>query len=405
MTEPHRAWGTPPSPGYEALAEPFRPVFRRIRDGAVLRERERILPYEAIGWLTQAGFGALRVPRESGGGGASLPELFALLAELAEADSNITQALRAHFGYAEDVLNATDDARRALWYRRFVEGELVGSAWTEIGSAGIEAFSTKVSRKGGGLVLNGSKFYTTGSIFADWIDVGAVDEAGETVSAVVAARAPGVEILDDWDGFGQRLTGSGTATFKDATLSADHVVSGDLRFGYSAAFVQVVHLATLTGIARAAAGDAARAVAARRRTFTHAAATRSSQDPQVLQVVGHVHAQAYAAGAVLQKTAEALARAFESRGRGPAEDEALVAAEIEVAQAQAVITALVLDSTAAVFDALGASATDRGAGLDRYWRNARTISSHNPRIYKDRVVGDYAVNGTRPPFQWRIGQA
>ena len=70
-----------------------------------------------------------------------------------------------------------------------------------------------------------------------------------------------------------------------------------------------------------------------------------------------------------------------------------------------IVTDLILESTAIVFDALGASATLRPAGLDRYWRNARTISSHNPRIYKDRIVGDFAVNGTLPPPQWRIGQA
>ncbi len=46
----------------------------------------------------------------------------------------------------------------------------------------------------------------------------------------------------------------------------------------------------------------------------------------------------------------------------------------------------------------------RSLGLDRHWRNARTLSSHNPRIFKDRVVGDYAVNGTEPPFQWKIGR-
>ena len=46
---------------------------------------------------------------------------------------------------------------------------------------------------------------------------------------------------------------------------------------------------------------------------------------------------------------------------------------------------------------------DVPAGLDRHWRNARTLASHNPRIYKHRIIGDFAVNGTPPPYQWRIG--
>jgi alkylation response protein AidB-like acyl-CoA dehydrogenase len=396
--------GGDPTPGYAQLAERFRPLFRRIREGAVQREIDRRLPFEEIRWLTAAGFGALRVPREAGGAGASLPELFALLTELAEADSNLTQALRAHFAYVEDVLNSQDEARRDLWFKRFVKGEIVGSAWSEIGEAKQAAFSTTVSRKDDRLVLNGAKFYTTGSIFADWIDVGAVDAAGEPVSVVIAAAAPGAKIADDWDGFGQRLTGSGTATFTDALVQPEHVEPAERRFGYSAAFVQQVHLATLAGIARAAASDAARAVAERRRSYSHGAASRSNLDPQVLQVIGHVHSLAYAAGAIVQKTAEALQRSFDQRGTGEAEEAANVASEIEIAQGQTVVSALVLEATAAVFDALGASATSQAKSLDRYWRNARTITSHNPRIYKDRIVGDHAVNGTRPPFQWRIGQ-
>jgi alkylation response protein AidB-like acyl-CoA dehydrogenase len=65
----------------------------------------------------------------------------------------------------------------------------------------------------------------------------------------------------------------------------------------------------------------------------------------------------------------------------------------------------VLEATTGLFDALGASAVKEGLGLDRYWRNARTIASHNPRIYRDRIVGAFAVNGTAPPREYRVGSA
>lgn len=91
---------------------------------------------------------------------------------------------------------------------------------------------------------------------------------------------------------------------------------------------------------------------------------------------------------------------------GQAHEAAAIAeAEIEIWQAQTVVSQLVLDATANVFDALGASATLRPQALDRHWRNARTITSHNPRIYKDRIVGEFAVKGTLPAGQWRIGVA
>jgi alkylation response protein AidB-like acyl-CoA dehydrogenase len=120
-------WGAPPSRRYDDLAAPFRPVFRRIREGATQRERDRVLPFEQIQWLKNARFGAVRAPKEYGGGGATLPELFALLAELAEADSNLTQALRVHFAYLEDVLNSQDQARRERWFKRIADGDIIGA--------------------------------------------------------------------------------------------------------------------------------------------------------------------------------------------------------------------------------------------------------------------------------------
>ena len=188
-------------------------------------------------------------------------------------------------------------------------------------------------------------------------------------------------------------------------VDADALTSDADLFAYALPFYQLIHLATLAGIGRAAADDVALAVAKRRRTYSHAAAALSSEDPQVLQVVGRVRGAAYAAGAIVLKAGEAVQRAFELGQEPDAHEKALAVAELESAQAQTVVSTLVLDATTLLFDALGASATLRPTGLDRHWRNARTITSHNPRIYKDRIVGDYAVKGTVPPGRWRVGEA
>lgn len=400
------AWETPLSPRYEALAQRFRPIFARIREGAVDRENGRRLPYDAFASLRDAKFGALRVPEAEGGFGASLPELFALLAELAEADSNLPQALRNHFGFAEDTVGSPKDARRAQWISRLAAGDLFGGAWSETGAAEVGTFETRIHRRGAGWGVTGRKFYTTGSLFADWIDVVGTGPDGEETSAVVAATDPGVEIIDDWDGFGQRLTASGSTLFDGAEAIGEPLRTAS-RFPYGPAFFQAVHLATLTGIARAAAREVASAVRERTRTYSHAAGPRPSSDPQVLQVVGRVHGLAYASGAITLRAAAAVQGAYEARIRNLPEAEAHainVRAEIELAQAQSVLTGLALEAGTILFDALGASATRHGLALDRHWRNARTITSHNPRIFKDRAVGDFAVNGTEPPFQWKIGQ-
>lgn len=406
MTQIENAWGAGPDDGYEALAEPFRPIFADIAAKATDRDLQRDLPHEPIRRLKAAGFGAVRLPVAAGGKGASLPQFFNLLIELSAADSNVTQALRAHFGFTEDILNTKDAERRARWFARIARGETAGSAWSEIGAgATLDRFSTHVAEKDGTLVLNGAKYYTTGSLFADWIDVGASNAAGEGISVAVRREAAGVEVVDDWDGFGQTLTASGTTTFSDVVVEPQEIVVDDERFKYGAAFYQLVHLATLAGIGRAITADVARAVAERRRTYTHAAAARSSEDPQVLQVVGRIRAAAYAAGAITLQAARSLERAFEAHfvDDAVAEEKANAIAELEAAQAQTVVSDLILEASTLLFDALGASATKKPAGLDRHWRNARTLASHNPRIYKHRIIGDFAVNGTPPPYQWRIG--
>ncbi len=346
MTQIDLAWGAGPSARYEDLAARFRPLFAEIAKGAVKRELTRTLPVEEIGKLKQAGLGALRVPEAEGGFGATLPELANILIELSEADSNIAQALRGHFGFTEDVVNKPAGDSRKRWTERIARGEIAGNAWTEIGDASQQAFSTCLSKKGDRLVVNGTKYYTTGSLFADWIDVGATGLEGEGVVLQVRRNDAGVNVIDDWDGFGQTLTASGTTTFTDVAVDPDDVVVDEQKFRYGAAFYQVVHLATLAGIGRSIANETAAAVAARTRSYSNAAGPRSSQDPQVLQVVGRLRGNAYAASAIVLQVAQAIERAYQAHfaGNEEAEERANAIAELETSQAVTVVTNLILEA-------------------------------------------------------------
>lgn len=408
LPEPPGAWGAAPSERYESLAEPLRPVFARIRAGAVDRDLHRRLPREEVQWLRDAGFARARLPPERGGLGATLPEFFALLIELGAADTNLVNILRAHFGFVEDVHASRDAAWRERWLGLLAQGALIGAGASEAGDAKVGAFATRLLRTPRGLRLQGEKFYTTGSLFADWINVVAQDEDDTTVFLQVPRTAPGVQVLDDWDGFGQALTASGTARFTDVAVDPDWVNPAQPRFAYAVPFFQLVHLASLAGIARALAQDVAQRVRRRDRVYSHGNAARVSEDPQILQVVGRVHAAAYGAGALVHRAALALERSRQAHVREDSDEDrrqrAATEAHVEVDQSVSVVTRLVLDASTELFDALGASATLRPAGLDRYWRNARTISSHNPRVYRERQVGAFAVNGLPPPTFHRVGK-
>ena len=388
--------------GLQAALDRFRPLFDEIAAGTIAREQSHELPFAEVEKLRDAGFGRLRLPIEDRGFGLDWPSFAELLIELASADSNLPQIFRGHIAYVEHVLAAEPSARRSRWLTRIAEGELIGNAWSENGAAVVGTNATRVSRRPDGTWrVDGRKFYTTGSIFAEWIDA-TVDLDGETVTALIRRHQDGVEISDDWDGFGQPLTGTGTAVFTDASVAEDDVEPFTSRYPFQTAVYQLTLLSVLAGIAAAIERDTVAQVRARTRVYSHGSAARVTDDPQVLQIVGELTATSATARALVLDVARAVQHAADVLGTPETED-AVVAAELRSAQAQIVLTDLVPRAASRLFDTLGASAVRSGTALDRHWRNARTVSSHNPWIFKARQLGDHAVNGRTPDFVWSVG--
>ncbi|WP_119742516.1 acyl-CoA dehydrogenase family protein [Pseudomonas sp. Larv2_ips] len=402
-------WGAAPSSRYEQLAAPFRPLFAQILAQAAEADQTRASLALVIRQLNELGLPRWRLPVSHGGQGATFGELLALLTELSAADSNITQALRGHFGFCEDVLCAKDLDWRAKWLDRLGQGALLSPGSTEVGNQTRGDFETRLHRDADGtLRISGRKFYTTGALYSDLINTVATGEDGTVYSVVVDLKAPGVHIVDDWNGFGQRLTASGTCIFDNAPVE-DDLRPTHQRFGYGQSFYQIYHLSTLAGIARRAALSGAQELSQRARTFTTGNADTAAQDVQLLQVIGEVASQAYAAHAITQQAAQRLEQTAQSviaHKQALHDDDPHVAlAELEVCLAVNPVVDATLAATTALFDALGASATASNKALDRLWRNARTLANHNPRVYKSRIVGNYLVNGALPPAQWRVGVA
>jgi len=403
------AAGAAPVPSCEQLATRFRPIFERIAQGAVQRENERALAYEPVRWLAEAGFGALRVPVEHGGLGASVEQFFDLLIELGEADSNLPQILRAHFGFIERLFAEIDPALHAPWLRRAADGVIFGNATTELGEGPLGALQTTLKRDGDAWRLDGDKYYSTGTLYAGWIAVSAqrqnANGSSDRVIALVPSEAPGVERVDDWRGFGQRLSASGTTRFRNVRVDPAHVLLyvRDQPTPLTAQF-QLTHLATLAGISRAIVRDAVAFVQPRKRVYSHGSGATPREDPLVQQVIGQLASTAFIASSTVQAVARGLGDIDRLRQRGePIPERLLFEVELNTAKAQAGIVDAVLQAGSRLFDAGGASALQEDIRLDRHWRNARTLASHNPTIYKGRVVGDHLLNGARPTFYWAVG--
>jgi alkylation response protein AidB-like acyl-CoA dehydrogenase len=392
---------------YEERIAPLRPVIERIGVDARLRERDERLATEQLGWLVDAGFARWRTPAAWGGVGARLSDVFRAIAEIAEVDPNLAHVWRNHFSFVEDRVHAENTPLDREIVERLGGGEFVGGGWSETpNTAGVD-ITTRITRDpDGGWRVTGRKFYSTGSVYARWITVLAVDDTGERFVALVDARDPGVLVGDDWDGFGQRVTGSGSVTYTDVHVPDERVLRYATRYPYQEQYYQTVMHAILVGIGRAALREGVDALRARARGHHNGTVADPRQDPELLGVIGTVAARVYAADAAfvasLGPVDQAVDRHGELRSSGadPSADPVLRAALerswTAVAEAQTVVTDAVLDATTLVFDALGSSGTFRSLGLDRHWRNARTLASHNPRVHKRRMVGDLLVNGVSP---------
>jgi alkylation response protein AidB-like acyl-CoA dehydrogenase len=392
---------------FEAAAANFRPIFAKIAEGAIAREQRRELPFEQVALLKAARFGALRVPVYHGGFGFDHAQFIRLLIELAEADPNIAHLLRGHFAVVEEKLSEPHSPSRSRWLDRLGRGEIVGNASTEPGEPVLGKKSTLVRKTADGWRLDGTKFYTTGSIFADWIDVSAGTAEGEQVATLVRRDQPGVTIDDDWDGFGQRLTGTGTAVFDNARVEESDVKPREQRLAYLGGVYQVVLLATLVGIAQSLVTETAAHIRERTRVYSHGNADLARDDAQIKQVVGEIAASAFAAEALVLATAPSLDAAYAAALDGDRESILAAArhAVLTVSKAQIAIAGHVLPAATHLFNALGASAVRRDNGLDRHWRNARVVLSHNPLIYRARVLGDYVINDKLPDLAWSVGVA
>jgi alkylation response protein AidB-like acyl-CoA dehydrogenase len=229
----------------------------------------------------------------------------------------------------------------------------------------------------------------------------AADDKSALAATIIPVKREGVELVDDWDGSGQRLTGSGTTIFRNVRIEKQEVIFDAPNVGYGVAYsntyAQLFLTAINAGILGAILRDATALVRRRARNFYYAPAQRPADDPVLQQTVGQISSNAFAAQSVVLAAADALDLASAAWSQNQQDSGRAAHAALLSAQAKVVVDELAIRSGSLLFDVGGASATKKSDNLDRHWRNARTLASHNPGTYKSRAIGDYEVNGTPLP--------
>lgn len=365
-------------------------------EGASERDDQRILPGRELDRLSESGLLAITVPQEYGG-----PELPAVtLAEvfkiLASGDPCIAQIPQSHFVYVNAMRDQGTPAQQAFFFDEVLSGKRFGNAQSEVGTKHIRDIRTTLTRSGDTWLLNGTKGYSTGALFADWIPVLAhLDVDGPLHVAWVERTAPGLTATDDWEGMGQRTTASGTVELVDVHVADDRITPYHLTFEGPqtyGSFAQLLHSAIDVGIARAAITDAAEFVRTRSRPFPDAGVERAADDPLVVQALGQMEVAVRGSEALLREAARAVDIA-----NADLTAETAGAASLAVAASRASSTAVSVEVASRLFEVAGTRSALDSLNLNRHWRNARTHTLHDPAAWKVQHLGRWVVDRTLPP--------
>ena len=369
------------------------------RESAV-RDRERRLPFDELELFSHTGLWGITVPKALGGAGVSNVTLAQVVALIAAADASLGQIPQNHF-YALEVLRVNGTpAQQARLYAEVLAGQRFGNALAETGTKTAHDRTTHLAKAEDGYRITGRKFYATGALYAQRIPTSVVDDNGVQHLAFVPRDSDGLTVIDDWSGFGQRTTGSGSVLFDNVFVAADDVIPFQSAFERPTPvgpLAQILHAAIDTGIARAAFEDALHFVRTKTRPWIDATSDIASEDPLTLKSFGRLSVRLHAAEALLERAGELLDIAQANTHAGT-----VAAASIAVAEARAISTEISLAAGSTLFELAGSQATLAEHGLDRHWRNARVHTLHDPVRWKYHAVGNYYLNDANPPLRGTI---
>ncbi len=365
------------------------------REQAARRDSQRKLPWAEIELFTRSGLGSIGIPREYGGPQLSHVTLAQVFAIISAADPALGQIPQNQVGVLNLILGCGTDQQKRRLLNSVLDGWRIGNAGPERGTKDTLTLNARITAHGDGYVINGHKFYSTGALFAHWVAVKALNDDGKQVLAFVRRGTPGLRIIDDWSGFGQRTTASGTVLLNNVKVDAELVLDNwriNETPNIQGAVSQLVQAAIDLGIARAAIDDAITFVRERSRPWIDAKVERASDDPYVIADIGRLKIELHAGEALLRRAAQVL----DEVNAAAIDAESAARASIAVAEAKALTTEIALQASEKLFELAGSRATLAEFNLDRHWRNARVHTLHDPVRWKYHAIGAYRLNGQLP---------
>ena len=371
----------------QALAEQF-------KSNAVQRDAQRILPFQEIEAYSQSGLWAITVPKQYGGAEVSSLTVTKIIALMSGVDGSIGQIPQNHFYALEVLRNTGTEQQKQKLYAEVLKGARFGNALAEFKTKNATQKQTAITPTEHGFVVNGEKFYCTGSLFAHRIPTLVKDHENREFLAFIARESEGLELIDDWSGFGQRTTGSGTVKFNNVQVAAEDIIPFDTAFSQATLvgpFAQIMHAAIETGIARAAFEETLHRVR-QARPWIDSGVDQATADPLILFELGRIVADVRASEVLLKQAA----RSIDAAKPQPTAHN-IAKASLDVAKVRAHSTETALKASSKLIELAGSRGSQREDGLDRFWRNARVHTLHDASRWKYYFIANHLLNGVLPP--------
>ena len=365
-----------------------------LQTGASERDLSGFVPPEVVNTYSNSGLWGITVPRRFGGAEVSAATLAAVIAIISTADPALGQIPQNHYCLLEDIRLQGSAEQQQFFFELALAGHRLANALSETGGKTVQDIQTRLTKTADGLRINGRKGYCTGSLYAHWLGVLALDEDGKAQLAFVPRTSTGLTVVNDWACIGQRTTSSGTVLVENLPVEAFNLIPSWKSYDtptLAGPFAQLTTAAIDAGIARAALNDTVSFVNQFARPWIDASVERAGDDPLTIYQIGALDSKLAAADALLEQAGKVL-----DRYKHDLSEETVALASVAVARAKIFTTEAALEAATRLFELGGTRSTHPRYNLDRHWRNGRVHTLHDPVRWKYHLLGNWVLNGKRP---------
>ncbi|MGE7766337.1 acyl-CoA dehydrogenase family protein [Peribacillus sp. NPDC096540] len=346
--------------------------------------------------LRESGLLSLMIPKSLGGKGEDWKTVLQLTRELAKVDGSIAHLFGYHFLCLTSVHLFGSPFQKEKLYEETAEKNLF---WGNAFNPRDE--NLLLNKENSHWILNGKKSFCSGAMDSARLLISAKSTGFDRpVIAVIPTNRKGIIIQDDWDSFGQRQTDSGTVIFNEVVLKKEEVLDyyeQDLQGLFPTLrthIAQTILVHVMLGVAEGAFEEAKNYTKNVTRPWMTSYVEDATSDPYTIRHYGELFVQLKASAALAQNAADALQNVWEKEWMLTEQERGECG--ITIATAKVSVAKTALEVTNRMFDVMGARATSARYQYDRFWRNIRTHTLHDPLDYKIRDIGNWALNSKVP---------